>query len=59
MVARPHRWLERLTVELSDTNRSPVGEGSEVSGVFRDREVWGMLEKKMARGHGGHRKIDN
>lgn len=26
LAARPHRWLERLTAEVLDANRSPVGE---------------------------------
>lgn len=34
MAARPHWWLERLTAEVLDANRSPVGAGSEVRGCF-------------------------
>lgn len=58
MAARPRRWLERLTAEVSSANRSPGGEGSEVWGVFGDRVVREMLEKMMSRGHGGYWKME-
>lgn len=46
MGTRPHRWLERLTVEVSDANRRPVGEACEVRGCLGTKKCgkcWKIL----------------